>query len=196
MAGGNLAWFAGLFPDGGDDFYRAADVEAASVPPGSEGLLYLPYLMGERTPIWDPDARGAFIGLTSRHTRAHLYRAVLEGVAFAFRQIVDIAADESLASVVAIDGGAKSDLWRGILSSVLRLPVRTGAEGAGTGLGGAFLAAIGVGQFTGPDAIEQWARPGGETSPESDAAARYDGLLPVYEGLYEKLRDDFHALGA
>ncbi len=80
--------------------------------PGSEGLVYLPYLMGERTPIWDPAARGAFMGLSSRHTRAHLYRAILEGVAYAFRQIAEIAygemEDGNRAAITAIDGGSRS----------------------------------------------------------------------------------------
>ena len=72
--------------------FTRLDAEAAQSPAGSEGLIYLPYLLGERTPIWDSAARGAFIGLSARHTRAHLYRAILEGVAYAFRQIAEIAA--------------------------------------------------------------------------------------------------------
>jgi xylulokinase len=152
--------------------------------------------MGERTPIWDPEARGAFIGLTSRHTRAHLYRAVLEGVAFAFRQIIEISGDAGLQAIVAIDGGARSELWRSIFASVLDLPIRSGSEGAGTGLGSAFLAALGVGDFADLSAIQGWSATRDEVLPDSTARDRYVELSRVYAGLYPKLAPDFHALGA
>ena len=194
MAGGNLSWFAGLFEGSRTDFFGSSDEEAARIPAGSEGLLYLPYLMGERTPIWDPEARGAFVGLTSRHTRAHLYRAVLEGVAFAFRQIVEISGSADLESIVAIDGGARSALWRSIFASVLGLPVRSGADGAGTGLGSAFLAALGTGEVTAFEEITRWVQPRDEIAPESVARNRYDVLYPTYAGLYSKLQPDFRAL--
>ena len=137
LAGGNLSWFAGLF-DNRDDpaLFSRLDQEAAGIPPGSEGLVFLPYLMGERTPIWDPNARGAFIGLSSRHQRGHLYRAILEGVAFAFRQIAEIvegdqSKDIHLQSITAIDGGARSPLWRQIFADVLRQPIEQGGERSG-----------------------------------------------------------------
>ncbi len=199
MAGGNLTWFAGLFEDLSgrtpSDFFEGADQEASRIPAGSEGLLYLPYLMGERTPIWDPEARGAFVGLTSRHTRAHLYRAVLEGVAFAFRQIVEISGSAGLESIVAIDGGARSMLWRSIFASVLGLPIRSGGVGAGTGLGSAFLAALGAGEFAEFESISRWVQAGDEILPDPADRRRYDELYPVYAGLYEKLQPDFRALG-
>lgn len=116
MAGGNLNWFNHLLGTYDPHIYTILDGEASLLPPGAEGLVYLPYLMGERTPIWDPEARGAFIGLSSRHSRAHLYRAILEGVAFAFRQIAEIlrASGASFEAVAALDGGARSALWRQI----------------------------------------------------------------------------------
>ncbi len=195
LAGGNLAWFAGLFGAPEPALFERLDEEAAAVPPGSEGLLYLPYLMGERTPIWDPDARGAFIGLSARHTRAHLYRAVLEGVAFAFRQISEIAgAGQSGTPVVAIDGGARSPLWRAILAAALGLPVSQGGPRSGTALGSAFLAALGAGGASSFAEIEAWTEVLPPTPPGPDARAAYDRLYPVYAGLYEKLKDDFHIL--
>ena len=195
MAGGNLTWFASLF-DGAPDFHARADLEAADVPPGSEGLLYLPYLAGERTPVWDPEARGAFVGLTTRHGRAHMYRAVLEGVAFAFRQIADISGDSALTSIVAIDGGARSVLWREIFASMLRLPVYSGSERAGTALGAAYLAAMGVGAVSGFAQISRWVQAKHETAPDMAAARRYDDLYPAYQGLYGNLRPAFRALQA
>jgi xylulokinase len=193
LAGGNLAWFAGLLGSSAPDLFQRLDAEAASVPPGSEGLIYLPYLMGERTPIWDPQARGAFIGLSSRHTRAHLYRAVLEGVAFAFRQIVEIVNGNSTAAT-AIDGGSRSPLWRQILADVLGLPIHEGGRQSGTALGSAFLAVLGASHASGYAEIGAWAQILSTTPPSPSAARRYDDLYPVYAGLYEKLQDDFHRL--
>jgi xylulokinase len=196
FAGGNLTWFARLMGDSSPDIYKRLDEEAALVPPGSEGLIFLPYLMGERTPIWDPDARGAFIGLSSRHTRAHLFRAVLEGVALAFRQIADIAGMEGLESLVAIDGGARSPLWRSILASALGLPVCQGSERSGTTLGAAFLAAMGTGNATSFEEIGQWAEISATTQPDPAAAKVYDALNPVFAGLYPKLKEDFDRLNS
>ena len=195
MAGGNLTWFASLF-DGASDFHARADREAADIPPGSEGLLYLPYLAGERTPIWDPDARGAFVGLTNRHSRAHMYRAVLEGVAFAFRQISEISGSHGLTSLVAIDGGARSALWRAIFASMLGVPVHSGSERAGTGLGAAFLAALGVGAVASAADISRWVQIEQETLPDATTARRYDELYPAYEGLYGALQPAIRVLCA
>jgi sugar (pentulose or hexulose) kinase len=195
LAGGNLSWFAGLFGEPSARLYAQLDAEAANLPPGSEGLIYLPYLMGERTPIWDPEARGAFVGLSSRHTRGHLYRAVLEGVAFAFRQIVEINGRAGLEAIVAIDGGARSPVWRGILAAVLGVPLRQGSSRSGTGLGAAYLAALATGQVSGFESIANWTETSGEDLPDPFARARYDQLNPIYAGLYPKLKDDFHALG-
>lgn len=195
MAGGNLSWFATLMGDEGKaSFFQQLDQEAAQVPPGCEGLIFLPYLMGERTPIWDPGARGAYVGLSSRHTRAHLYRAILEGVAFAFRQIRDIVGASSLGAITAIDGGARSPLWRSILASALGAPLRQGGERSGTALGSAFLAALGTGAVPSFEAIHDWVEVAGETSPDPSAGRVYDRIYPVYEGLYAKLKDDFDVL--
>ncbi|MGH3665525.1 MAG: FGGY-family carbohydrate kinase, partial [Egibacteraceae bacterium] len=111
---------------GGPDAYAQLDARAATVPPGSDGLLVLPYLMGERSPVWDPDARGTITGLTLYHTRAHLYRACLEGVAFALRHNVEAgrAAGYPLDDLLhVVGGGARSRLWLEILASVVGLPL-------------------------------------------------------------------------
>jgi len=194
MAGGNLKWFGGLFDEAGIQFYESQDAAAAQLPAGSEGLLYLPCLMGERTPIWDPEARGAFVGLSSRHTRAHLYRAVLEGVAFAFRAILDITGSAGLEAIVAIDGGARSAVWRAILASVLEVPVRRTSPRSGTGLGAAFLAALGVGAAGSFAEIQDWVEILETTFPDSEACRRYAELYPLYAGLYPRLKPDFERL--
>jgi len=197
LAGGNLAWFAGLFGAPQPGLFARLDEEAAAVAPGSEGLLYLPYLMGERTPIWDPFARGAFIGLSARHSRAHLYRAVLEGVAFAFRQIAEIASaggKHTIGPAVAIDGGARSPLWRAILAAALGLPVAQGSPRSGTGLGSAFLAALGTGGVPSFASISAWTETLPFTEPDPDSRRAYDRLYPIYAGLYDRLKPDFHHL--
>ncbi len=194
LAGGNLNWFAGLFDEPTAAFYGQQDEAAAQLPPGSDGLIYLPYLMGERTPIWDPEARGAFVGLSSRHTRAHLYRAVLEGVAFAFRQVLEITGTTGLKTIVAIDGGARSTVWRSIFASVLGIPVQRGSLRAGTALGAAFLAALGVGETAAFEDIEAWGETSQPVLPDPEASRRYDRLYAVYAGLYPKLKTDFAEL--
>jgi sugar (pentulose or hexulose) kinase len=194
LAGGNVSWCAGLFGEPSPRLYEQLDAEAAALPPGSEGLIYLPYIMGERSPIWDPEARGAYVGLSGRHSRAHLYRAMLEGVAFAFRQIVEISGRDGLEAIVAIDGGARSPVWRSILASVMNVPVRQGSSRSGTGLGAAFLAALGIGDQHGFHEIRAWVETAGEDRPDPQAARRYDELNSIYVGLYPKLKDDFHAL--
>jgi xylulokinase len=193
LAGGNLNWFASLLGDSSPDLFQRLDREASSVPPGCEGLIFLPYIMGERTPIWDPSARGAFIGLSSRHSRSHLYRAVLEGVAFAFRQIYEIAG-APVGSVTAIDGGARSPLWRSILASALELPVLEGGQRSGTALGSAFLAALGAGTAQSFADITAWAETHSITEPDPAACRRYAELYPVYLGLYPKLQEDFQRI--
>ncbi len=196
LAGGNLKWFAQLFGGSPIELYERLDQEAVLLPPGSEGLLYLPYLMGERTPIWDAQARGAFLGLSSRHTQAHLYRAVLEGVAFAFRQILEIGGRAGLAEIVAIDGGARSAVWRQLMADVLGVPVARGSLRAGTALGAAFVAALGVGAVTHYAQMAQWVQVSPAVAPQAAAAAVYDRLYPVYAGLYGKLKADFDQIHA
>ena len=193
LAGGNLTWFASLFGQPDPAIFDLLNAEAARVPPGSAGLLFLPYLMGERTPIWDPDARGAFVGLSTRHTRGHLYRAVLEGVAFAFRQIAEIAG-APLTRITALDGGARSGLWLQILADVLQIPVSAGGETGGTGLGSAFLAALGVGHATSFADITRWTSASPPCDPQSSACQQYDQIYPVYTGLYNHLKADIASL--
>lgn len=146
-AAGSLQWVHDrLFPG---STYDELIADAATAPPGCEGLIFLPYLTGERCPYPDPEARAGWIGLTSRHTRAHLVRAVIEGVTFAMGQILDLVRSTGVPveRVLLGGGGAKSELWRQLQADVYQLPVETTNAGEGPAFGAALMAATGVGQY-------------------------------------------------
>lgn len=167
--------------------------EAARVPPGSGGLLVLPYFAGERTPVFDPRARGVLAGLTLRHTRAHLYRAVYEGIAFGVRQIFELLdpGATSVRRVVAVGGGTQDGLWPQIVSDVTGrsqlLPVQT----IGACYGDALLAAIGSG-LVDPDT--DWAACDRELVPDRSTRETYDELYDGYLQLYPATRPAVHRL--
>jgi xylulokinase len=183
------------------DAYALLDAAAAKVPAGADGLVFLPYLMGERSPIWDARARGTLVGLTLFHTRAHVYRAFLEGVAYALRHNVDAGRragyplDPELA---VVGGGARSALWSGIMASVTGLPVKAASAGGEAALGDAMLAAVGLGVAREED-LAAWVATGDLfTRHEPVAADRavYDRIFPEYVALYAALRPRFAALAA
>ena len=171
-AAGSLRWFRDAFaPDLG---YPELVEEAAAVPAGSDGLLFLPYLTGERTPHPDPAARGAFVGLTIHHRRPHLTRAVLEGVAFGLRDSLELTRSVGApvsGPIRATGGGSRSRLWRRILADVLEAPVATTSTSEGAAQGAAMLAAVGLGWFTSVAASLRRARdaPRGRRSLSPDA---------------------------
>lgn len=190
-AGGSLRWFRDAL--GGGLSYDELTNEAADVEAGCEGLLFLPYLTGERTPHADPNARGAFAGLTVRHSRAHLARAVIEGVSFGLRDSLELMRGLGLApgQVRVSGGGAKSALWRQILADVLNVEIVTVNSREGAAYGGAMLAAVGVQAF--PDvhaAAERMVRITGQTSPGANAEL-YEEIYPRYQALYPALRSVF-----
>lgn len=195
-AAGSLRWFHDtLAPDTSYDDLLAP---AADVPPGSEGLLFLPYLTGERTPHPDPLARGAFVGLTVRHTRAHLTRAVLEGVAFGLRDSFELMKNAGLPAITQVrasGGGVKSALWRQILADVLQAEIVTINTTEGAAYGAAILAAVGTGVFESVEtAGQQLIQVTGRTKPGEDTAV-YDQLYPLYRQLYPSLKPTFTELG-
>ncbi len=196
MAGGVVSWFVDALGIDTPDVFALLENEARQTPAGAEGLIFLPYLMGERTPIWDPDARGVFFGLSAKHRRGHMYRAVLEGVAYAFRQIMEILSQlgSPVAEIVMINGGARSPLWRQIFADVLGVQVRWLPNSGGTILGGAYLAAVGCGDVTGFSAIRDWLEPTQNTFPNPESAAVYLRQYQVYTGLYPRLKDSFSRL--
>ncbi|MCE5285995.1 MAG: xylulokinase [Pelosinus sp.] len=170
---------------------------AEQIPAGSEGLVFLPYLMGERTPYSDPDARGSFIGLTMRHNRNHMTRAILEGVIFGLRDSLEIAYRQGVCvqRIRVSGGGAKSKLWRSILANVFGLPVDVVNSVEGPAFGAAILAAVGAGAFK---SVEEACSVLIETvdivEPDKAAQPKYQAMYGVYHSLYETLQDTFKAI--
>ena len=167
--------------------------EAAAVPAGSEGLVMLPYFSGERTPIYDPLARGVIAGLTLRHRRGHLLRAAYEGIACGVRQIVG-AFEEAAgqpARIVAVGGGTQGGLWTQIVSDVCGLEQQVPAQTIGASYGDALLAAIGVGLVP-PET--DWARQDHTVRPDPSKAAAYSALFRTFTELYPATRRQVHRL--
>ncbi len=178
------------------DPYTVLIEQAATAPAGCEGLLFLPYLTGERTPHPDPNARGAFIGLTLRHTPAHLTRAVMEGVIFGLRDALELARELGInvSSVRVSGGGARSAFWRQMMADVFRAQVVTVNVTQGAAYGAAILAAVGVGAYpTVQRACASIVCEGEATTPGEDASV-YEQFYPRYRALYPKLADEFSAI--
>jgi xylulokinase len=189
-SGALTAWLRDLA--GAPSWERLAQ-EAAATPPGADGLVVLPYFLGERTPLFDPDARGLVAGLTLRHGRGHLYRALLEATAYAVRHHLEVLreAGAAPARVVAVGGGAASGLWPQVVADVGGLAQELPRETIGAAYGSAFLAAVGAG-LAGADV--PWARPARVVEPDPATAAVYDELYGVYRDLYPATRTASHAL--
>jgi xylulokinase len=194
-AAGSLRWYRDALAPGID--FGDLLIPAADVPAGSEGLLFLPYLTGERTPHPDPLARGGFIGLTVRHGQPHLTRAVLEGVAFGLRDSLELMRGAGLASITQVrasGGGLRSPLWRQILADVLQAEIVTVNTTEGAAYGAAVLALVGAGVFGSvEEACAELVQVTGKTEPGGDTAV-YDQLYPLYQGLYPALKPTFARL--
>lgn len=199
-AGLSLRWLRGVTGLAGQpEAYPTLSAEAATIPPGADGLIFLPYLSGERTPHMDPLARGAFIGLSAYHSRGHLARAVMEGVTFALRQALEISLElgGQVAQLIAAGGGAESPVWRQIQADVLGLPLQQSLLTEQAGVGAALLAGVGVGLYADlAEACRQVVRYGPVTAPDAANQARYEELYPRFVGLYPLLRAEFHALAS
>lgn len=191
--GSLLRWFRDGFRPGVG--FAQLDREAETLPPGAQGLVVLPYFLGEKTPIHDPQARGTVVGLTLTHTPAHLWRALLEAVAYAFRHHVEVleARGHRVERVLVMDGGARSRLWRRILASVLERPLEKLAEAnLGSAFGTAFLAGVAAGLWGYGDLgrrVEE------VTEPVGDWVPVYRELYGVYRELYRRLEDLYPRLG-
>jgi xylulokinase len=193
-AGLSLRWLRDqMFRDvgTGDEAYVQMTDEASRVPPGAEGLLWAPYLLGERTPHCDPNVRGALVGLAASHTRAHVARAVLEGVAFSLRDSLEIFADLGIpvTRLRAGGGGARSLLWREIQAAVYGRPVETLAAEEGAAYGAAILAGVGAGVWRSvDDACDAVVRVGVETVPPDGWIDLMNDRYAAYTSLYPALR--------
>jgi xylulokinase len=201
-AAGSLEWFvkelcSGLARGKQIDPYPILNQEAAQVAAGSEGLFFLPYLAGERTPHADPHARGCFIGLTLKHSRGHLVRAIMEGVAYSLRESFEIIRELGVPvrQVRAGGGGAKSDVWRQIQADVFgQIVYRINAE-QGPAFGVALLAAVGAGEYK--DIVEACSatiRTIDETAPKKAPREVYNRAFPLYQQLYQSLKVDFRQI--
>src|SRR5579859_586287 len=170
--------------------YEQLSERAASVPPGSLGLLFAPYLTGERHPHPDPTARGAFVGLTLRHGLPHMVRAVMEGVAFGLRDNLELLrAQGTQPTAAAVSGGAAiSPVWRQLLADVVNLPLYTVNTTEGAALGAAILGAVGVGAWPNvPAACADLIRKADELTPQPEGVAVYERLYPVFREVYPAL---------
>ena len=188
-AGLSLQWFRNQLAPGSD--YDALTAEAATAPPGSQGLFWLPYLMGERTPHLDALARGGWIGLTAKHTKADLIRALIEGVSYSLKDCLDIieGLGVPLDSVRVSGGGARSEFWRGLLADVFNKRTVVLDTQEGSAFGAALLAMVGTGAFTSvPEACAASIREVSSVSPRPAPARTYAAGHRIYQGLYPKLK--------
>ena len=194
-AGLSLRWFRDQFgagkDDGRDPYERLAE-EAAMTPPGADGLLWAPYLMGERTPHLDPNARGALVGITAQHTRAHVIRAILEGVAFSLRDSLTLFREIGvpIESIRLGGGGARSALWQQIQADIYGMPVELIEADEGGAYGAALLAGVGTGNWPSVEtACETAVRVAKRVEPNEKVAAQMNRQYVEYRSLYPALRE-------
>lgn len=204
-AGQSLKWYRDNFCDAdkveaekqGVDPYDLMTAEAAKTPIGSNRLIYLPYLMGERTPHLDPDCRGAFVGLSGMHTRYDLVRAVMEGVTFSLRDCAEILRGMGVQSdvILACGGGGSSAFWRQMMADILGCPVATTISKEGPALGVAILAGVGAGLYPSvPEACRKIVGVNASQAPVAEHVAEYDKFYEIYRGLYPALKDSWKEL--
>jgi xylulokinase len=194
--GSAVRWFQAELA-GGEDLTRL-DAEAAAVPAGADGLVILPYLLGEKTPVNDPLASGAIIGLGLGHTRGHLFRALLESFGHGLRHHLEVLAEHGIVPERArvTNGGASSALWKQVVADVTGLVLEPVVDHPGSALGAAFAAGIGSGAFASWDEIDRFVRLGDPVAPDPATASVYEERYAVYRSLYEPLRPSFRALRA
>jgi xylulokinase len=203
--GGSFKWFRDVLGDSesfsadiaGLDAYDLLAKEAETVPCGSEGLIYLPYLMGERSPLWDPDARGCFVGLSMVHKKGHLVRSVLEGVAFNMRIIKEAFEEQGVdcKTIRIIGGGARSGLWRSIFADILEKPVsRLNFIDEATSVGAAIAGGVGVGLFASIQDADRFVIIEDEAEPNEDHLLTYRKYFDIFKKTYEQLKDIFQML--
>ena len=183
----------------GVDPYVVMTDKAQNVPIGAQGLLYLPYLMGERSPHPDPDCRGVFFGLSAMHGREHLIRAVMEGVAYSQAECVEVFREMHvpIQEMMACGGGGRSPLWRQMLADLYGCTVSTIQADEGPALGAAILAGVGTGVYTSVEsACDRIVKTENDLTPNMENSKAYEGYFRLYKKLYRSLKDDYKALAA
>ena len=205
-AGSLTRWFRDQFGQveiesqrtGGEDAYSALARLAAGSPPGSNGLVALPYFYGERTPIDDPQARGLIFGLTLNHTRADVYRALLESVGYAIRHNLEIMRAEEMPPVrlLAVGGGTLNRPWMQMVCDIAGITQVIAGQQSGAPLGDAFLAGIGAGLFSSTAEISRWLTSIETLQPDDERHSRYEPYYQIYRQLYEQNAGTMHSIGA
>jgi xylulokinase len=203
-SGSLTRWFRDqLAPDlvsaeltGGAMAYTALTEQAAKIPPGSEGVLVLPFFAGERTPLLDPNARGVFFGITLAHTRAHLFRAVLEGMGFGLRHNFEVmqSIGAEIGEITAVGGGTQNRVWLQAVSDITGVPQRVPDVALGASYGDAFLAGLSVGVLSNPDQVESWLKIREMVEPRAEYRPMYDRSYQIYRELYLRNQDLMHSV--
>lgn len=201
-AGGSLQWFLRLIGKAQPDespinqklSYQTLDEEASFITLGSGGLIFLPYLMGELTLHWNPNACGVFFGLSTAHTQAHLYRSILEAIGYRLYMAVKIAKNQGIEikKATIVNGGGKSQLWRQIISDIMGIPLYY-TESEGAPLGNAILAALGCGLIKGGREIKKQLKIKAKNEPDIGNHKRYNEYFNLYKNIYDHLREDFES---
>lgn len=202
-AGAIVKWFRNQFceleikaeQEGGPNAYDVLNEQAEKLPAGSDGLIVLPYFMGERSPVWDSDAKGTLVGLSLAHTKAHVYRAFLEAVAYSLRDAMNATGDDLGKSILIAGGVTKSKLWRQIFADVTGYPVVCPKQDVEANMGDVMLAGIGTGLLT-YDEVKSWQVLDDPIQPDPERHAQYDRCFAVYKSIYTHLKDDMKALSA
>ena len=177
--------------------YEEMNQLAAGAEPGAGGLLYLPYLMGERSPRWNPNAKGAFVGLTIRHTKADMIRSALEGITFNLRVILDAFRSQGadIGAMRVIGGGAQGALWNQILADNYQMPVqRLAVLEEATSMGAAVIGGVAIGLYPDFSMAENMNPAVSTIEPDPAASGRYDELYPLFEEAYQVLEPLFDKL--
>lgn len=193
-SGSALNWMARMLPvDGEGTAHARLDRLAAEVPPGSDGVVCLPYFLGEKTPIHDPNARGTFTGLSLGHGEGHLWRAMLEGIAYAFRHHLEVVADigHPIDRLFASDGGSKSAVWMQMMADIAGREVTPLRDVYGSSVGAAWVAAIATGQDVNWGDISDIVAYGAPYAPQPDAVSVYDAGYRDFRDLYGALKPFF-----
>jgi xylulokinase len=180
----------------GVNAYSILAQQASEVPVGSNGLVVLPYFSGERTPFYDPGARGLIFGLTLTHTRKDIYRAILESVGFGIRDNIEAMTDAGLEinRYLAVGGGIKNQVWLQIVSDILGVSQSIPDQQYGACYGDAFMAGVGIGEFPSVSEITRWVKYCKEITPNPDHQRAYEKLFRIYKNLYKQTADSMHEL--
>jgi xylulokinase len=200
-AGALIKWFRDNFAElekkteetGGITAYQALDKQAEKISPGSDGLIILPYFMGERNPLWDTDAKGTIFGLSLMHTKAHIYRAFLEAVAYSLRHSIECTGEDLGDTILLAGGVAKSKVWRQIFADVTGYAVVCPLNDVEANLGDVILAGIGTGLLTYDD-MKKWQTLGEKVIPNKEIHEKYNEYYKLYHEIYKDLKTDMKKL--